>query len=425
MAFTPGTIDKLAVSIDGLEWWDYQTTDTIATVEGAGYFNAFASSLNLNDKLLVTASDNIVWYYISAIVDPTSIQGVVTSKSAASVTITAGTPRAGTVTNAMLANMATGTMKARESAGSGAPEDVSYPIPPPQGRLTLTTATPVMIATTSAQTTVYYTPYIGTQVPIYNGTNFVPTNFTELSQATTDSTKSPAAVTTNSNYDVFVWNDSGTIRATRGPLWSSSTTRGTGAGTTELTRVSGFYLNANSITNGPAAQRGTYVGTIRSNGSSQIDWILGGAASGGTAGVLNVWNCYNRVPASARAIDNGVSYAYTNTSYRQPRASAGNQISWIAGLQEDVFFAWYGGTFKSTATNTALLSMGFNSTTVKATGVIDAYSGAAAILVSPTITLNDISVLGLNFVTGLEFGAGGGSNFDMNTDNTTCFTMAM
>src|SRR6185436_2998603 len=136
MAFTPGTIDKLAVSIDGLEWWDYQTTDTIATVEGAGYFNAFASSLNLNDKLLVTASDNIVWYYISAIVDPTSIQGVVTSKSAASVTITAGTPRAGTVTNAMLANMATGTMKARESAGSGAPEDVSYPIPPPQGRLT-------------------------------------------------------------------------------------------------------------------------------------------------------------------------------------------------------------------------------------------------------------------------------------------------
>lgn len=32
---------------------------------------------------------------------------------------------------------------------------------PPQGRLTLTTGTPVMTAEAAAQTTIYYTPYVG------------------------------------------------------------------------------------------------------------------------------------------------------------------------------------------------------------------------------------------------------------------------
>jgi hypothetical protein len=45
----------------------------------------------------------------------------------------------------------------------------------PQGRLTLASATPVMSSTQSAKTTIYYTPYIGNLVPIYDGTNMVPT----------------------------------------------------------------------------------------------------------------------------------------------------------------------------------------------------------------------------------------------------------
>ena len=64
----------------------------------------------------------------------------------------------------------------------------------PQGRLTLQTATPVMTTTQSAKTTIFYTPYVGNQVPIYNGTSMVMTTFAELSVATTDTTKSPAAI---------------------------------------------------------------------------------------------------------------------------------------------------------------------------------------------------------------------------------------
>ena len=49
-----------------------------------------------------------------------------------------------------------------------------YPITP-QGRLTLTTQRPVMTTDVVLATTIYYTPYVGGRVPLYNGTSFVPT----------------------------------------------------------------------------------------------------------------------------------------------------------------------------------------------------------------------------------------------------------
>ena len=44
-------------------------------------------------------------------------------------------------------------------------------VDPPQGRLTLVTATPVMTANETAKATIYYDCYTGKYVPVYNGTN--------------------------------------------------------------------------------------------------------------------------------------------------------------------------------------------------------------------------------------------------------------
>jgi hypothetical protein len=236
--------------------------------------------------------------------------------------------------------------------------------PLPQGRLTLTTLTPVLSSTVSGATTVYYTPYVGQFVPIYDGTRWTMHDIGgELNQATTDSTKSPAAVTTNSNYDLFVWNDSGTYRCTRGPAWTSDTARGTGAGTTELERVRGVLVNKISITNGPAAQRGTYVGTIRTNGSSQVDFITGGSAAGGTAAVFNIWNAYNRVEVYGLTQDSTASWTYNSTTLRTANSSSTIRASFVSGLAEDLASGeWYcvsGGS----APNTAVLAIGYDSTT--------------------------------------------------------------
>lgn len=201
----------------------------------------------------------------------------------------------------------------------------------PGGRLTLATVTPVMQSSVTGATTVYYTPYKGRVVPIYNGTVFVNTDIGgELSQATTDATKSPAAVGASSVYDIFVWNDAGTIRATRGVAWTNPTTRAAA-----LTLLNGILVNNVAITNGPAQYLGTYVGTIASNASSTIDWILGTAASGGGAAHLMVWNYYNRVNTITRVTDNQTAYSYTTATVREAGGSTTNVINYISGMAED------------------------------------------------------------------------------------------
>ena len=127
-----------------------------------------------------------------------------------------------------------------------------------------------MIATAAdvaSATSVYYTPFTGTLVPIYNGSQFIPTAFTELTLTLV------ASHALSTLYDVFVFSDSGTLRLVTGPAWSNSGAgagaRGSGAGTTELSRLNGFWVNTVSMTarNGAttysvAANRGTYVGSI-------------------------------------------------------------------------------------------------------------------------------------------------------------------
>lgn len=236
----------------------------------------------------------------------------------------------------------------------------------PGGRLTLTTATPVLTSTTSAQTTIYYTPYKHRFVPLYDGTSFEMHDFAaELSNATANSSTNkagPAACTTNSNYDLFVWNDAGTYRLTRGPLWTSDTVRGTGASTTELERVQGILLNKVAITNGPAANRGTYVGTVRTNGLSQVDFIFGAVASNGTAGVLGVWNMYNRVDVMSAVGDSTDSWTYATATVRAANGSNTMRTSYVMGWQEDAVESTYSVIATGAATGNSIIGIGVDVT---------------------------------------------------------------
>ncbi len=233
----------------------------------------------------------------------------------------------------------------------------------PQHRITLATATPVMTASQAAKTTVYVTPYSGNLIPLYDGATFTAVAFAETSQATTDNTKSPAAVAASSVYDVFCWSDAGTNRCTRGPAWTNTTTRSAG---TALVMVNGIYLNNAGITNGPGASRGTYVGSICSDGASQINYIFGASASGGTAANFCVWNAYNRVSTTTTVTDSGVSYTYNNATIRQARASSGNQITFLLGLSEDGVIASYSGKCAPVISTSGRcqFGLGFDSITV-------------------------------------------------------------
>lgn len=293
---------------------------------------------------------------------------------------------------------------------------------PPQGRLTLQTGNAVMTSTQSAKTTIYYTPYVGNMVPLYDGTNMVPTVVAEISVATTDTAKNPAAIGASKVNDWFVWNDAGTIRLSHGPDWTNDTTRSAG---TALTLVNGIYLNNASITNGPAASRGTYVGTTRSNGSSQLDHIIGGAASGGTAAFLGVRNYYNRVLTAVNVVDSGATYTYTSTTIRQARASAGNQITFISFGDDAIDVAYVTeNSLINAANGFANAGIGLDTTS--------AYSSPRSLVYNPVSTANMVlggaavyrgvpnSIgIGAHFVSGNE--ASDGTNaqvFNNNAKNT-------
>lgn len=226
------------------------------------------------------------------------------------------------------------------SQGAGLPAAWADPIPPatpslgflpPQGRLTVASGVSVLTSAVSAAATVYFTPHIGRYVPLYDGTNTQMVDYLgELSQALSDTTKSPAAAAANKNYDMFVWLDGATPRLSRGPAWGSDTSPGTGAGTSETELVNGFLVNKVAITNGPAARRGLYVGTIRTNGSSLIDWSLGDIATGGAPANLTVWNAYNQVEQVVNIRDQAASWSY-NGAGRGMNNSAGHRINLVAG----------------------------------------------------------------------------------------------
>lgn len=200
----------------------------------------------------------------------------------------------------------------------------------PQGRLTLVSGTPIITGDVAAGTAVYYTPYIGNKVPIStNGTTFRVRTFSELT------------LTLNSNhlantlYDVFLFDNSGTITIGTGPSWNTNTAgscaRGAGAATTELQRLNGLWTNKNSMTarNGSttytvAANEGTYVGTIFT------DTAAGQTTCHVTYGQnrkFGVWNAFNRVPIVLQVGDSTASWTYATSGARASNNSPATYAS--------------------------------------------------------------------------------------------------
>ena len=304
---------------------------------------------------------------------------------------------------------------------SGIPVSIAGNTFPADGRLTLASNTPVITSSGMAATTIYYTPFVGNKIALYDGGGWNIKAFTELSQTTTDDTKSPAAVGNNSVYDLFVWLDSATLRCTRGPAWSTSVTRGTGAGTTELELLDGTYVNKVAITNGPTARRGRYVGTVRSNGSAQIDWFLGGTALGGSAPLMHVWNMYNRVPVVGTTCDSTDSWTSSANAFELYNSSTGNQCNFVIGISEDMADALFSGALTISSALVAL-GIGLDSTTAKATNSTGAgISTTVAVRSGLVSSWAGYPGIGIHYIAALQRPGSGSCSFygDANSNSQT------
>lgn len=299
---------------------------------------------------------------------------------------------------------------ALNSGGGGLQLSASNVIPTtttPQGRLTLVTGVPVMVSDQTAKTIVYYAPYIGNIVPLYDGSRFLSTTFTQLTLTLNTSDNLSATV-----YDIFVYSVAGVVSIGTGPAWTSTTARGTGAATTELQQTNGLWVNKNAIVlrnNGVASSsisisQATYVGTIycTANGQTGVAYQPA-AANNGTNNILGLYNAYNRLGVKAICRDNTNSWTYTSATLRAANASNSNRISFVDGLQQSHVRVTYnsGMSVSTTGTVSAGIAIGLDSTNTQASGNVSGQMSLANTQTACTF-YDGLPQLGFHFIQALE-----------------------
>jgi hypothetical protein len=279
-----------------------------------------------------------------------------------------------------------------------------------QGRLTLTSATPVTTSDVTAATTVYYTPATGNLVSIYNGTTFRPYVFTELSLALDSNSGHTGYHQTGKNFDAFVISDSGTLRECTGPAWSSDTARGTGAGTTELEQYLGVWVNkvtltcrfgsASGNTVSVAARQATYVGTLRTTADGQVE--------DGKRRRF-VWNTYNRRPRALLRKETGDNWTYTLLTPHQANANALNQVEVVRGLDEDAVSVALVGAFNNASNVAAGVAIGLDSTSSAASDQAASLQQTQSLNSSAHAWYAGAPGLGYHYLTWLEWSVATGT----------------
>jgi hypothetical protein len=248
------------------------------------------------------------------------------------------------------------------------------------GRLTLTSGTPVTTADVTAATTLYWALYKGNQISLYNGTRWQHFTVAQLSIAV------PAVAT--QMYDVFVDYNAGTPALSL-TAWTNDTTRATA-----LTTQDGVL-----VLTGTLGKR--YVGSVRTVASGQLN---------DSAALRHVWNYYHRVARLCRVLEATDSWSYSTSTRRQANGSTANQLAVVIGVAEVMVNAHVAVTAVASADLAAYVSIGRDSTTTPHTGC----TGIQQTILTANFTrltadLLDYPPVGYHIYTWLELGPGAGT----------------
>jgi hypothetical protein len=176
-----------------------------------------------------------------------------------------------------------------------------------QGRLTLTTGTPVTTSAVNSSTTLYFTPYLGSRVALWSvGFGWLMYSFSEVSITLVGKTASK-------NNDVFLYDNAGVLTLEL-LQWTDDTNRATA-----IVLQDGVYVKSGDATR-------LYLGTIRINASG------GQSTENQTQRFL--WNYFNRVRRQLVKTE-ATSHAYAGTT-RVWNNDATQKIEYVVGLVEDL-----------------------------------------------------------------------------------------
>lgn len=245
------------------------------------------------------------------------------------------------------------------------------------GRLTLESNIPVPSKDQLAKTNIYWTPFRGNQISLYDGAAWNTRTFSELTLAL-------GTLSAGVNYDVFLYDNAGTVAFDTVVAWRS-------AGVAIINATNATPIVIGSV--GHALQNGdeVYISGVQGNTAANGTWIvankaadtfeLTGSVGNGvytaTTGTFSarstllakqdgvlvktgattrlyvgtfrtvtttttesseafrfLWNYYNRVPGIVTKYD-ATSHSYGTATYREWNNSAANRIAFVIGVEED------------------------------------------------------------------------------------------
>lgn len=304
----------------------------------------------------------------------------------------------------------------------------------PQGRPTLTSGSPVMKASVTAASQIFYDCYAGNQVPVFNGTQDVLLAIASCEISDTMPTTGTGVTNASGVFDFWIVNVSGTstlCHATNGSGggWASDTggtnqARGTGYSQLDFsTRPQ--VTNKNSITHcyhgstdlGPiSANQATAVTSAYTTAAGQTVMIFSpGATAGGNNSFLGLYSFYNQVRYCSSSYDNRSGGWTSSTSTWEALDLGGtgsglnNRVSWIDGLGQSIVNAEASVVAQSTSTGGAEVYIGviFDATSGQPTGLMGSMAGPSA-ATNTLITASDqLTAIGLHFAQAMEQSSGG------------------
>jgi len=257
-----------------------------------------------------------------------------------------------------------------------------------QGRLTLETGVPVSATNQTAKTILYYTPYTGDYVALYNTVElrWDLFQFTERSL-------SLSGLAANTNYDIFIWDNSGTLTL-QAVAWASSGA-GTSTRASAITQLDGIWVKD--------SDKRRYLGTIRTTATvgECEDSVLR----------RYVWNTQNKT-TRVLVIKNSVGHTYEGGVWRYWNNDTTFKLAVVCGLTHNVF-AFAAGHVDGL---NAQLDVFINDSGMGGGTLADGINGAELSLAGDGITLSftRFSTIsqGFNTLPLYELGEPGGTRID-------------
>jgi hypothetical protein len=246
--------------------------------------------------------------------------------------------------------------------------------------MTLTSGLPVTTADVTAAVTLYFTPYKGNQISLFDGSSTWTTiPFVETAIAVPG--------TTSTVYDLFAFNNSGTMNLET-QTWANDTTRAVG-----VILQNGIYVKSGATTR-------RYLGTFRTttvNGQTEDSLVK-----------RYVWNYYNRVDRPMKAVESTNSWTYSIATYRQANANAANQLDFVIGVSEDSIVAHLVTQSLNNVTSNAVTisGIGLDSTTVNSATLYNIGLTNVGTYGQPIVHYNSLIAAGRHTLVWLENGNG-------------------